>query len=46
MLAESTRGVICTPHPAATRSGLAMLDAGGTSVEVRPEPLRREPVRT
>lgn len=33
MLAESTRGVICTPHPAATRSGMAMLEAGGTAID-------------
>lgn len=33
MLAESRRGVICTPHPAATAAGMRILDAGGTSID-------------
>ncbi len=33
MLAESRRGVICTPHPAATAAGMRMLEAGGSAID-------------
>lgn len=33
MLAESRRGVICTPHPTATAAGMRMLDAGGSAID-------------
>lgn len=33
MKAVSSGGVICTPHPAATEAGLAVLDAGGTAID-------------
>ncbi|WP_415845864.1 gamma-glutamyltransferase family protein [Stutzerimonas zhaodongensis] len=33
MLAESRRGVICTPHPTATATGMRMLEAGGNAID-------------
>ncbi|MGE8498812.1 MAG: gamma-glutamyltransferase family protein [Pseudomonas sp.] len=33
MMAESRRGVICTPHPDATAAGMRILDAGGTAID-------------
>ena len=33
MLAESRRGVICTPHPAASAAGMRMLEAGGSAID-------------
>ncbi|HCB44507.1 MAG: gamma-glutamyltransferase [Pseudomonadales bacterium] len=33
MLAESRRGVICTPHHDASAAGMRMLDAGGSAID-------------
>jgi len=33
MIAQSARGVVCTPEPQATEAGLDILDAGGSAAE-------------
>ncbi|VVQ24896.1 gamma-glutamyltransferase family protein [Pseudomonas fluorescens] len=33
MMAESRRGVICSPHPEASAAGLRILDEGGTAID-------------
>lgn len=33
MIAESRRGVICTPHPDASAAGMQILEAGGTAID-------------